>query len=159
MPENNNSGKYHQRIVASIMNIAGVYFIPEKPLPGDELGALGSMQRADFLIPQLAGFSGQLYIECKRQAESGSAEEKICHSVQSAATRTWPTLFVFQGEYSGRMLSFVNNELSDKVLSGMTTGEFAEFIWKHRISKLEIRGKVVAHSRQLVLPGCKPIEL
>ena len=61
------------------------------------IGVYGKKRTVDFLLYDKENFPGGLIIECKSQREGGSAEDKLCKTVDDMIYGSIPSIFVLHG--------------------------------------------------------------
>lgn len=96
-----------------------------------DFGPLGETVKTDFYIwdKQMKGFSDGLCIECKFQAVSGSAEQKISYTHELIKDYyELPAIVVLSGEHSVRMYEYMKKRVGGNLKAALRPEELYDWL-------------------------------
>ncbi len=123
-PNANTSGSRLENNTASYLKDAEVYYI--RQYRTGIYGILGKLIRVDFYLPHT---EKGIYVECKRQDTTGSAEEKcVCLARNILEFYNKPAIVIVSGLESKTILDFLKEESDGKQMRTMKLDEFHSFV-------------------------------
>jgi hypothetical protein len=125
----NRTGNSFRNVCCSVLRQFEIAFCPE--FETNVTGVMGKKVKVDIHITRAIDFEEGLYVECRYQRTSGSAEDKSPCLLENICERyDRPTIVVTDGASSGKIREYLDARVGGNFRGVLSLSQFFEFAEK-----------------------------